>query len=516
MAYERQSSTLPPAQPSYILRGHTSQIHSVQFARKNTRLITGDADGWVVYWKLETKRALAVWQAHDGAILGTAEWARDKVLTHGRDNNLRIWQIQAGDEYALSTALPSEEPSGDRRTPWLLHTLPVNTLNFCAFSMCYAHAWGKSYGYENHDAATEASSNKETSSILVAVPARDDKMAEVYQFPEERLKFVIPRAQTKDTGMVMAIKLVNATVSQHTFVITGYEGGLTAVHLLPRDDSSAIRVAQLIYLSQPHTQPILSLDVLPDATTYFTSGADATIAAHRIPIIAADMGDQNLAPNDPKVDDPPISVPSPTFEQIPVAGGDALDEADDPPISVPDDISAETISFAKRPITAAQSQHKDRKSGGLSSLLSDAPAPPKTSKAQELPLLAPAIEPAYKINNTKHAGQQSLSVRSDGRLFACGGWDSRVRVYSAKTLKEVAVLKWHKEGIYAVAFAILLEGTDSESNAETGATENMVGKMVKRETGLNKLQRQREEKMQVKHWVAAGAKDGKISLWELF
>jgi len=81
MAFERQSSTLPPAQPSYILRGHTSQIHSVQFARNNTRLITGDADGWVIYWKLETKRALAVWKAHDGAILGTAEWARDKVLT---------------------------------------------------------------------------------------------------------------------------------------------------------------------------------------------------------------------------------------------------------------------------------------------------------------------------------------------------------------------------------------------------------------------------------------------------
>jgi hypothetical protein len=44
----------------------------------------------------------------------------------------------------------------------------------------------------------------------------------------------------------------------------------------------------------------------------------------------------------------------------------------------------------------------------------------------------------------------------------------------------------------------------------------MEGRMAKRETGLSKLQRQREEKMQVKHWVAAGAKDGKISLWELF
>lgn len=84
--------------------------------------------------------------------------------------------------------------------PWLLHTLPVNTLNFCAFSMCYAHAWGKTGAYENPDAATEANLNKETASILVAVPARDDKMAEVYQFPEERLRFVVPRAQTKDTG----------------------------------------------------------------------------------------------------------------------------------------------------------------------------------------------------------------------------------------------------------------------------------------------------------------------------
>lgn len=55
-------------------------------------------------------------------------------------------------------------------------------------------------GSENPEAAAEANMNKETASILVAVPARDDKMAEVYQFPEERLRFVIPRAQTKDTG----------------------------------------------------------------------------------------------------------------------------------------------------------------------------------------------------------------------------------------------------------------------------------------------------------------------------
>jgi ASTRA-associated protein 1 len=81
MATERQIESLPPAQPSYILRGHASQIHSVQFLRHNSRLLTGDADGWLVFWKLDTKRPLAVWKAHDGAILGTAEWGSDRIIT---------------------------------------------------------------------------------------------------------------------------------------------------------------------------------------------------------------------------------------------------------------------------------------------------------------------------------------------------------------------------------------------------------------------------------------------------
>jgi|TARA_R110002003_G_scaffold96_32_gene7699 WD40 repeat protein len=81
MAIERQASALPPAQPSYILRGHAAQIHSVRFVRQNSRLLTGDADGWVVYWKVETKRALAVWNAHGAAILGTEEWGHDRLIT---------------------------------------------------------------------------------------------------------------------------------------------------------------------------------------------------------------------------------------------------------------------------------------------------------------------------------------------------------------------------------------------------------------------------------------------------
>jgi hypothetical protein len=46
-------------------------------------------------------------------------------------------------------------------------------------------------------------------------------------------------------------------------------------------------------------------------------------------------------------------------------------------------------------------------------------------------------------------------VRSDSKIFAAAGWDARIRVYSAKTMRELAVLKWQKGGCYAVAFATI-------------------------------------------------------------
>lgn len=59
------------------------------------------------------------------------------------------------------------------------------------------------------------------------------------------------------------------------------------------------------------------------------------------------------------------------------------------------------------------------------------------------------------IFNTRHAGQQSLSIRSDERVFATCGWDGRVRIYSFKTGKTKCVLHWHRDGVNVCIF-----GTD--------------------------------------------------------
>ena len=115
-----------------------------------------------------------------------------------------------------------------------------------------------------------------------------------------------------------------------------------------------------------------------------------------------------------------------------------------------------------------------------------------------------------KICQTKHSGQQGLRIRSDGKIFATAGWDARVRVYSAKTMKELAVLKWHKTGCYATAFAQTdipapePEMADTENIDETLAIHN------------NSVQQKRDEKAQITHWLVAGSKDGKVSLWDIY
>lgn len=70
-----------PAQPKAILRGHKAQVHAAAFVRGNERLLTGDADGFVVAWDLTIMRPRTVWQAHTSAILGIAGWGHDRLIT---------------------------------------------------------------------------------------------------------------------------------------------------------------------------------------------------------------------------------------------------------------------------------------------------------------------------------------------------------------------------------------------------------------------------------------------------
>ena len=122
-----------------------------------------------------------------------------------------------------------------------------------------------------------------------------------------------------------------------------------------------------------------------------------------------------------------------------------------------------------------------------------------------------------KVVQTKHSGQQGLQVRSDGRILATAGWDARVRVYAAKSMKEIAVLKWHKAGCYATAFASIsdpstLTGLQTPEEPEDESEETVVNP----NEAFTAVQKRRDDKAQTTHWLAAGSKDGKVSLWDIY
>lgn len=237
-------------------------------------------------------------------------------------------------------------------------------------------------------------------------------------------------------------------------LISAYESGLTMVARLGKSETWHI-----LYRSQAHSQPVLSLDVNPQADFFLTSSADAIIAKHPIPITASPF----QVPGVPKhMDD----------EESPDAG-----------------VSAVSATLARE-------------------------SRPGESSAEAEPVIETT---PLKTINTKHSGQQSLRIRSDGKIFATAGWDSKVRVYSTKTMSELAVLKWHEIGCYAVAFATIADEKASDptkSDEEINQTPRN-GTVVPR-LGQLSVKDRRIKMAKEAHWLAAGSKDGKISLWDIY
>lgn len=325
------------------------------------------------------------------------------------------------------------------KKPWLLHSMSVNALNFCAFSICdlpeprpdpeVVNVNEQACGSGSTDAKTEHTSNAEpntepsanvkssTPSLLIAAPnGLDSGGIDIFQLPSEHRISQIRSAKDSKEGMVMALSLSYDAKPDRSLLVAGFEDGSVDVYDMVRGSkSSATWTWTRILTSRPHSQPTLAVDVTPDLTALITSSADANVAKFAIP----------------------------------------------------------AINYAEFSIV-------------------------KSSEPE-------------KLQNTKHAGQQDVRIRSDGKVFATAGWDGRLRVYSVKTLKELAVLQWHKDGCYAVAFADILE-----EDATNGTINREEDHSVAKINNMDRMKIERDKKIHNTHWLIGGSKDGKISLWDIY
>lgn len=83
-------------------------------------------------------------------------------------------------------------------------------------------------------------------------------------------------------------------------------------------------------------------------------------------------------------------------------------------------------------------------------------------------------------------------------------------------MKELAVLKWHKVGCYATAFAAIQAATGTGVLDKVDEKTETTTEVAEQSSTVSTVQQRRDDKAQTTHWLAAGAKDGKVSLWDIY
>lgn len=223
--------------PYWIIRHHGStSIRSLSSSFHSSNLIAaGDDSGQVSLIDLTTLRPRFQFQAHTDSILTVLFLSKTSLLTHARDNNLKIWR--------LPSSLPSFGTTQPKNVePECVRTIGVNALNF---SKCSHH------------------------NGLVAVPnALDAAYIDILDLNNgTRLHEAIGRPDIKPSSnrlpIVMSLHL------QSDAVIAGYEDGWIKRWSLK---------GELIWHQRCHSESLMAMHISEQHGFGVSAGADDRLA----------------------------------------------------------------------------------------------------------------------------------------------------------------------------------------------------------------------------------------------
>lgn len=261
-------------------------------------LLIGDATGKVSLTSLRTHRPLLHWQAHRPAssILGVQAWMEEgnlQILTHGRDNSIKIWKTNVHSEQQRRR---QEAYTGGRKedSPELILTLDVNALNFCRFSILVSSIQG--------------------SETLLAVPHTvESGYIDLYQLPAKRRLYSSigsSQASSQQNGrnrpaIVMSMHLFRLpSVAQEEAVlgiVAGYEDGTLRVWIEPQSTTSKQDTPsspwRCLWKKRLHAESILSIAMRAtskkDGLEVVSVGADDRICYVELPFRYLEQASRN-------------------------------------------------------------------------------------------------------------------------------------------------------------------------------------------------------------------------------
>ncbi|PKY37703.1 WD40 repeat-like protein [Rhizophagus irregularis] len=374
-------SATPPT-PIYIFRGHEDQINHLEFYQNNTKLISGDAEGNIIIWDMKIKRPILKFKAHNKGILRCLV-LNDKLISHGRDNLLKVWKIDKNSSNFTKTEEKiveindedenNEQKDSDELLSKLEKSLSVNSLNFCKFDYCFK-------GENNQD-------------ILIAVPSSKESTAiDIWDLSNQQFITSVEPDIKQEIGYCMAMKFFqHPTIKSRFLLLAVYENGGLILWTLTRNKSDNnvsnwLFSFKQLWIVKEHKETALALDVSMNRKFAISTAGDNKIVKY--------IFDEN---------------------------------------------------FEKEPL----------------------------------------------INNIviKYSGVADIKIRSDSKIFVTAGWDSNIRIFSSKTMKPLAILSYHKESVYSLAFTYIFSYEDSDTLTENDIQD---------------------------HFLVGGGKDNKISLWKIY
>lgn len=124
----------------WSLRGHINPITTIQEFSSN-KIISTDDHGWIIVWDVSLRNPLYCWKGHDKTILTTLSLDAHHFLTHSKDSEIKIWNLENCTQLTSDlpdiqfndlTYLKDDTSQLIERFPLPTYdSIPVNTLNFC-------------------------------------------------------------------------------------------------------------------------------------------------------------------------------------------------------------------------------------------------------------------------------------------------------------------------------------------------------------------------------------------------
>lgn len=381
------------------------------------------------------------WQAHakgKGVVTVEAVCLKKNgmvIVSHGRDDFIRLWDFNlplADIKFDSASNLATIKP------PHCFYEIPVNALNFCKFSILKLSNEG--------DGGTEGARDFKTVDMIVAVPAmmKDDSVDLHY------IRFDSPIGSVDLNAASKSKVTIHKFLARSGFSPTGNYGLVMALKLFvsPSEHDLVAGKTQNVV----HGKKIGSKDT--NCVMMLIGYEIGNVAMWSFEIEGVKYSKVNQ--------DPEVQIEAKDFqccwtrEKIHKETVLCLDINPSLRYGISGSASNNLQYFKlNHSVPATMNEGSEKKQLDTNEVL------------------------------LKSNGIADAKIRGDDKILATVGWDGNIRIFSRKSLKLLAVLQYHKEGLQCCAFSPSMYDLKDEDE-------------------------------DLRNVLAVGGKDGKISLWKIY